>query len=108
MSEVDGTALKELAAAMLGLVRQIGDVLAGPSAPDAEVKAYELWLDAVEPVISCADQDCPLQAESSIILQADYTTPGMEFTINALHEAVGRHIALRRQREAEMAAGEWD
>lgn len=93
--------LRDLAASMLHAVRVIGEHLAGPPAPDAEIRSWPLRTPDDDPVfyggVWCADDDCPLQAESSEIGHFREGT----FTLDELHTAIGEHIADRREREAE-------
>lgn len=62
--------------------------------PEDEVKTWPLgiseWGD-----IYCADSDCPLRVEDSII--AEYE--GYTFTLEELYEAIADHIARRKLKE---------
>jgi hypothetical protein len=95
----DDARLQELTRALLDLIHDIRDHLAGPPAPDAEVRSWPLCAPEHEfgGGIWCADDDCPLQAESSEI---GYFREGT-FTLDQLHEAIGFHIAARREWEED-------
>ena len=69
-----------------------------PPAPDDEIRAWPLY--AGDDGVWCGDVDCPLGAESSEIGDFRENT----FTLAELHEAIGEHIARRREREADAAA----
>lgn len=93
--EQTGPSLMDLSAELLGAVRDIRLHLAGPVAPDEEVRTWPLWAETDG--IWCGDEECPLEAESSEI--GDFRE-GV-FTLNELHEAIGLHISARRDREAD-------
>ena len=96
--------LHEMQTAMLATVRDISKYLAGPPAPDAEIQSWPLVTDGEEGGIWCGDPDCPLEAENSEIgeFRIDWMN-GVSpvFTLAELHEAIGHHIAARREREAD-------
>lgn len=94
----DDPRLRELQRAMLDLIRDIQEHLAGPVAPDHEIRTWPLWATGEDGGIWCGDDDCPLQAESSEI--GDFRD-GNNFTLDELHTAIGHHISGRRDREAE-------
>lgn len=91
--------LREIQAALMSTIRDIGRYLAPPPAPDAEVRSWPLWAGDGPDAggIWCGDEDCPLQAENSEIGDFREGT----FTLDDLHEAIGWHIASRREREEE-------
>jgi hypothetical protein len=96
--------LHALTQPLLKAVRDIRNYLAGPPAPDAEVRSWPLYTAAEEGGIFCGDPDCPFQAESSEI--GDFrvnwrTDQAPTFTLDQLHAAIGDHIARRREREAD-------
>ena len=98
----DDEVLKRLANTLLATVADIRKHMTGPPAPDAEIQAWPLY--AAEdggPGIWCGDPDCPLQAENSEIGDFRFREEG--FTLAELHEAIGEHIAARREREADLA-----
>jgi hypothetical protein len=87
--------LKEIQTAALRAVRDIQAYLAGPPAPDEEIRSWPLWagIDG----IWCADASCPLLAENSEI--GEFRVD--EFTLDELHEAIGHHIAAQHARESD-------
>lgn len=93
--EGDDQRLAELSRALLDTLREIREHLAGPLAPDAEVRSWPLWVGGDWPGIWCGDEDCPLMAESSEIGDFREGT----FTLDELHEAIAVHISARRDRE---------
>lgn len=91
--------LRDLAASMLHAVRVIGEHLAGPPAPDAEVRSWPICTPENDFTggVWCADPDCPLDCEASEIGDFREGT----FTLDEMHAAIGEHIARRRERENE-------
>lgn len=99
----DDEVLKRLANTLLATVHDIRKHLAGPPASDAEIQSWPLYAAEQEwgGGIWCADPDCPLGAENSEIGDFRFREEG--FTLAELHEAIGQHIAARREREADLA-----
>lgn len=91
----------EITLPLLKAVREFREYLAGPPAPDAEIRSWPLWAGEGEYAggVWCGDDDCPLQAESSEIGDFREGT----FTLDELHAAIGAHIAARREYEADEA-----
>lgn len=91
--------LREIQAALLDTIRDIGRYLAPPPAPDDEVRSWPLWAAEGPDAggIWCGDEDCPLEAENSEI--GDFRSG--TFTLDDLHEAISWHIAARREREED-------
>ena len=89
--------LLELSTSMLETSQAIRKHLAGPLAPDAEVRSWPLWAGEGDCAggVWCGDEGCPLQAENSEI--GDFRD--RVFTLDDLHAAIGAHIAVRRDRE---------
>lgn len=97
-SEEEGH-LREVVAALLKAIREISEYLAGPPAPDAEVRSWPLCIFEFDfsGGVWCADAECPLDCESSEIGHFREGT----FTLDQLHTAIGEHIAHRRAYEEE-------
>lgn len=90
--------LQELTRAALDLVRDIQEHLAGPVAPDHEIRTWPLWAASEDGGIWCGDDGCPLTVENSEI--GDFRD-GNNFTLDELHTAIGQHISARRDREGD-------
>lgn len=73
------------------------DYLDEPLAPEDEIESWPLWASEDCGGIWCGDDECPLGAESSQI----GSFAGGSFTLVELRQAVGEHIAKRREREAD-------
>lgn len=99
ISSEDRDLLRGLTDPLLKAVRDIREYLAGPPAPDAEIRSWPLCTpeDEFSGGVWCADDDCPLDCEASEIGEFRDGT----FTLDQLHAAIGEHIARRREREAE-------
>ena len=91
---------QELRTAAVQVMRFVIDKLSEPLAPDHEVRTWPLMTDLEGGGVWCADEDCPLMAESSEI--GDFRD-GATFTLAELHEAIAAHISARRDREADEA-----
>lgn len=91
----DDARLQGLTRAALDLIKDIREHLAGPPAPDAEIRRWPLWASG-EGGIWCGNADCPLEAENSEI--GDFGD-GSNFTLDELHAAIGNHISAQRDRE---------
>lgn len=92
---------QEVTRALLDAVREFRAAIVGPPAPDAEIQTWPTCTPDGDFVggVWCADPDCPLDAENSEIGDFRETT----FTLAELHEAIGHHIANRREREDDLA-----
>jgi len=87
--------LAKLAGGVIVAVRDIREFLLQPVTSQEEIWRWPLYIDD-DGVIWCGDQDCPLEAENSMI--AEFSG---DFTLARLHEAIEEHIAARREREAD-------
>lgn len=85
---------------LFATLRAFRETIAGPPAPDEEVRSWPLATPEQEfgGGVWCGDDNCPLQAEGSEIGDFRERT----FTLAELHVAVGHHISARRDREEEV------
>lgn len=94
----------EVTRALLDTLTEFRAVIAGPMAPDAQVREWQLWIGDVGGGVWCAQPECSCTAESSEIGDFQgYPDEGTQFTLTDLHEAIAQHIANRIDRDAEDA-----
>lgn len=103
MDEAVKERLLETSREMLKVIRELREAMTEPPAPDDEIKNWPLWAGDNDYVggVWCGDESCPLDAENSEI--GDFREGN--FTLNDLYNAIGEHIAARREKEADLA---WD
>jgi hypothetical protein len=83
--------------ALLDAIHDFRNAIAGPIAPDEQIRKWPLWGNVYG--IFCGDAECPLMAENSEILMLDDAA----FDLDQLHAAIGEHIAHRADRQADEA-----
>jgi hypothetical protein len=89
---------EDVTRALLDTLKAFRDATAEPWAPEQEVQTWPICTPEQEygGGVWCADEECPLDCENSEI--GDFRD-GV-FTLAELHEAIGEHIAKRRERES--------
>ena len=93
------TGAREVYRAVLDSLNQLGVFLAGPPAPDAQVRAWHLYSGVEYGGIYCAEPGCGCEAENSEITSGAWGHEGedgyLTFTLADIHQLVGEHIAQR-------------
>jgi hypothetical protein len=98
---------EQISRALLDAVKEFRAFMAGPVAPDAEVRAWKLYSGMEYGGVYCAQDGCGCEAEGSEIIHGAWgdEPEGEEptFTLDELHEAIAEHIAHRAEMRAEEA-----
>jgi len=89
--------LHQIYSAAGAVLWDLRDYLDEPLAPEDEIDSWPLWVTDDFGGVWCGDRDCPLKAENSEI----GNFRGRGFTFAELRQAIGDHIAHRREREAD-------
>lgn len=97
-----------LTRSLLDAVADIRRWLAGPPAPDEQVRSWRLFSGQEYGGVYCAQPDCGCEGHNSELIAGawpaeDANDEADTFTIDDLHAATAAHIAGRAQRRTEVA-----